>query len=152
MGNPEVVIAATTETGFRRALELFDDRHVVVRFPVDLGGAVRRFLDAVRPDLAVMVELELWPNFVEEAARRDVPVAVVNGRLSARSFGRYHRVRALVPQVDRATLAIFDGLPRDVHCLVIAFPDEARKLPRPGDIGPFAHHEKVGVRAHRQRQ
>ncbi len=92
----EVVIAATTNTGFARATALYAPRHRVVRYPLDFTGAVRRFLDAVRPDLAALVELEVWPTFIEECGRRDIPVAVVNGRLSPRSFKNYMRFRPLV--------------------------------------------------------
>ncbi|HBS29684.1 MAG TPA: 3-deoxy-D-manno-octulosonic acid transferase, partial [Phycisphaerales bacterium] len=67
-----------------------------VRFPLDASWSVRRFLDAVRPDGVALVELELWPNFVRACGARGIPVAVVNGRLSARSFRRYHAGRAFV--------------------------------------------------------
>jgi 3-deoxy-D-manno-octulosonic-acid transferase len=50
---------------------------------------VRRFLDTVRPDLVALVELEVWPNFVSDATRRGIPVCVVNGRLTERSFRGY---------------------------------------------------------------
>jgi 3-deoxy-D-manno-octulosonic-acid transferase len=68
----------------------------VVRTPFDFGFAVRRWVDRTRPDLLVLVELELWPNMTRIARQRGVPVVVVNGRLSERSIGRYRRVRALV--------------------------------------------------------
>ena len=92
----EVVIASTTETGFARASALYGGRCSVVRYPIDLSVCVRRFLNAIRPDVAVMVELELWPNFTSECRRRGIPIAVVNGRLSERSFRRYSRVICLV--------------------------------------------------------
>src|SRR5262245_54621567 len=57
-----VMISATTDTGVARARALFEPRHAVLRFPFDLTTAVRRFLDAVRPDVVVLVELEVWPN------------------------------------------------------------------------------------------
>ncbi|MCW5775861.1 MAG: hypothetical protein KIS87_05380, partial [Phycisphaeraceae bacterium] len=92
----EVVVAASTDTGIARARELFADRHLVVRYPLDASGAVRRFLDAVRPDAVALVELELWPNFVRECVRRAIPVGVVNGRLSDRSFRGYRRIRPFI--------------------------------------------------------
>ncbi len=91
-----VVIAAMTDTGFARATTLYADDHAVVRFPYDLGPAVRRFLDAVKPDAVALVELELWPNFLEACQTRDIPVAVINGRLSERSFKRYQQIRGLL--------------------------------------------------------
>ncbi len=95
-----LVIASATNTGHARACELFADRlpHPlpVVRYPLDFSWVVRRFLDNVRPDAVGLVELEAWPNFVDTCARRSIPVAVVNGRISAHSFPRYRRVRPLV--------------------------------------------------------
>ena len=94
--NPEVIVATTTDTGFARASSLFGGKHRVVRYPFDASFAVRRFLDSIRPDLVALVELEVWPNFMRACERRGIPVVVVNGRLSARSFGRYRLVRSLL--------------------------------------------------------
>lgn len=71
----------------------------VFYFPFDLGFVVRRTLDLVRPRLFVMMETELWPNLLRECRRRGVKTAVVNGRLSARSFPRYRRVRGFFKHV-----------------------------------------------------
>jgi len=92
----EVIVSTTTDTGFDRARALYADSTRVVRYPVDFTRCVRRFLDAVRPDAVALVELELWPNFAAECVDRGVPLAVVNGRLSARSFRGYRRVRPLL--------------------------------------------------------
>lgn len=99
----EVVVSVGTDTGIARARELFDgdgtaaaSRATVVRYPLDFSRSVRRFLDAVRPHAVGLVELELWPNFIRECERRSIPVAVINGRLSARSFRGYRRFRAFL--------------------------------------------------------
>jgi 3-deoxy-D-manno-octulosonic-acid transferase len=63
--------------------------------PADLRRWVRRFLDHWRPDMALFVESELWPNLVLETAARNCPLILVNGRLSARSFDRWHGVPGL---------------------------------------------------------
>ena len=91
-----IVISTTTDTGTARAKELFTPRHIVVRYPLDFTASVRRFLDAVKPDAVALVELEVWPTFVAECVKRSIPVAVINGRLSARSFGRYKLIRPLL--------------------------------------------------------
>lgn len=96
-----IVISATTDSGFARARSLYGDRHPVVRFPLDVTPAVRRFLDAVAPDAVALMELELWPTFTLECRRRGIPVAVVNGRLSAGSFRGYRRIRPLVQRMFR---------------------------------------------------
>jgi 3-deoxy-D-manno-octulosonic-acid transferase len=98
---PEVVVCATTDTGFARAREVFAPRHHVVRYPFDASWMVRAFLDRVRPDLVALCELEVWPNFVDECRARGIPVVVVNGRLSARSFRRYALARAIVAPTFR---------------------------------------------------
>jgi 3-deoxy-D-manno-octulosonic-acid transferase len=103
---PEVVVAATTDTGFARARELFAARHAVVRYPFDASWMVRRFLDRVRPDAVALCELEVWPNFVDACAARGIPVTVVNGRLSARSYGRYRLAHAVVAPTFRTLHAV----------------------------------------------
>jgi 3-deoxy-D-manno-octulosonic-acid transferase len=75
-------------------------RHQFV--PVDLPRAVDRFLDHWRPDLALWVESELWPNLVLGTRRRLVPMLLLNGRLSARSFRRWHRMPGLIRPVLQA--------------------------------------------------
>jgi 3-deoxy-D-manno-octulosonic-acid transferase len=93
---PDIVVAVTTDTGIARARALFGREHMVVRMPFDLSFAVRRFLDAVRPDVVALVELEVWPNTTSLCEARGIPVVVVNGRLSDRSYPRYRRIRFVV--------------------------------------------------------
>lgn len=125
----EVVVSVTTDTGLARARELFAASAKVVRYPLDFSRCVRRFLDATRPDAAALVELELWPNFIAECGRRGLPVAVVNGRLSERSFKGYRKIRrfmrrsfaalrfAAVQDADYAARFEFMGVPAE-RCLV----------------------------------
>ncbi len=92
-GRVRVVVSTTTDTGFKRAREVFEPRFTVVRYPFDMTFAVRRFLEAVKPRVVALGELEVWPNFVAHCEKRGVPVCVVNGRLSARSFKKYMWIR-----------------------------------------------------------
>ena len=104
---PDVVVSASTSTGFERARQLHRGSREVVRFPLDLTWMVNRFLDAVRPDAVVLAELELWPTFMAACARRGIPVSVVNGRLSARSFRGYRAWRPFVrPMFSRLALVV----------------------------------------------
>ena len=91
-----VVVSATTNTGYDRAVGLYGDRYPVVRFPFDFTGAVGRFLDRVQPRVVALVELEAWPNLIDACDARGIPVCVVNGRLSEGSFRRYRRFRPLI--------------------------------------------------------
>ena len=72
--------------------------------PVDLIGSVTRFLDHWQPDLALFVESELWPNLLLETKRRNIPLALVNARLSARSFAGWQRL----PGFARRIFSVFD--------------------------------------------
>jgi len=91
-----VIVTATTDTGLSRARELYGQSCDVRRYPLDATFAVRRFLEAVRPDAVGLAELELWPNFVAACRRRGVPVAVINGRISERSFEGYKKLRPVL--------------------------------------------------------
>ena len=102
----EVIVSATTDTGFARAVQVFEPDVRVVRYPFDMSSAVRSFLDAVRPDAALLCELEVWPNFSEACVERGIPLAVVNGRLSARSFRGYYRGRAVLSPMFRRLAAV----------------------------------------------
>jgi 3-deoxy-D-manno-octulosonic-acid transferase len=87
------VVSSTTETGFKQGLSLYRNmpRVKVVRYPLDFSTAVRRLLDRVRPSLAVLMELEVWPNFIAQCEQRDIPVVLVNGRLTEGSYRNYLR-------------------------------------------------------------
>lgn len=102
----EVVVSTSTNTGFARARELFAPAHHVLRYPFDFHFAVRRFLDAVSPDVVVLVELEIWPAMARQCSKRGIPVVVVNGRISARSFRRYRHIRWAVKSMFGAVSAV----------------------------------------------
>ena len=82
-------LSVTTSAGAEMARRALPAGVAAFAFPLDLAGPVERALDAVRPGLILLTETEIWPLFLERAARRNVPVALVNGRLSERSFSRY---------------------------------------------------------------
>ncbi len=99
----DVVISTTTYTGIDVARDLFEDR-TVVRFPIDPSFFVRRFLTRLAPVCVVLVELEIWPNFLRVANELGIPVAVVNGRITEESFSSYRHFRNLLPQFNRISL------------------------------------------------
>lgn len=87
-----VMISTTTRTGQRLARERFGaDR--VFYFPLDFAFAVRAYLRALRPRIVVLLETEFWPRMLHECRRAAIPVAVVNARISDRSWPRYLRLR-----------------------------------------------------------
>ena len=71
----------------------------VFYFPFDWRFAVSRALDRIQPRAVILMETEIWPNFLDECRRRGIPTIIANGRLSARSFSRYRLVRGFMKQV-----------------------------------------------------
>jgi 3-deoxy-D-manno-octulosonic-acid transferase len=90
-GKP-VFVSTTTLTGQRLARDLFGEGHAFF-MPLDFTFAIRSYLDALRPSLLVLAETEFWPNLLQLARKRGTAIAVVNGRISDRSFPRYRRFR-----------------------------------------------------------
>ena len=93
----QIVVSTTTDTGMARARELYGEQHRVFFFPWDFSLFVGRAFGRLRPDLCVLMEGDIWPNFMAIAQKRRVPVAVVNGRIGAgKGWPRYKRLRPLV--------------------------------------------------------
>lgn len=93
-----VFVSTTTATGQKLARERFGDDQVFF-MPLDFGLAVRAYLDLLRPSLLVLAETEFWPNLLHLARKRGSPIAIVNARVSDRSFPRYRRFRRLFARV-----------------------------------------------------
>src|SRR4029077_5841025 len=84
-----LIVSTTTITGQTLAAQRMSLPDAVIYFPLDWAFCVRRALQAVRPSVVVVLETEIWPNFLREADRRKIPVLFVSGRISDRSFARY---------------------------------------------------------------
>lgn len=86
-----IILTTTTKAGDEQARKLFDGQPntTVTRFPIDLSSAINPLLDALRPTLVILMELEVWPNFLKLCAARQIPVAIANGRITEPSFKRY---------------------------------------------------------------
>jgi 3-deoxy-D-manno-octulosonic-acid transferase len=98
----QLVISATTPNGHLVARQEYPDLPVVF-YPLDFADFPGRALDRLRPRCVLLMELEIWPNFLQAAAQRGVPVAVINGRISERTFKGYRLLRGLLPQLDLIT-------------------------------------------------
>lgn len=92
-------LSTTTMAGQQLARRSVPNVDAVFYFPFDLGVFVRRTLDLVRPKLFLMMETEIWPVLLRECRLRGIHTAVVNGRLSSRSFPRYRMVRPFMARV-----------------------------------------------------
>ena len=109
----QFAVSSTTSTAHALALEKEQDWWVPIYTPVDFPPFVRRALDTVRPRAIILTESEMWPNFIWSAARRGIPVALVNARVSPRSARRYRRFAPVLRSVTRHLAAV--GLQEKQH-------------------------------------
>ncbi len=84
-----LVISTTTEAGQILAKQRMGNNAQVIYFPFDLSSVVERFLTLINPSLIIIFETELWPNFISACWNKKIPVAILNARISPRSFKRY---------------------------------------------------------------
>ncbi len=122
------VLTVTTSTGHTVARRELGEGDVLLYFPVDFPWIVRRVVRLLHPAALILAEGELWPNLIRRLARHGIPVAVVNGRLSAASFRGYRRVRwffrdvanqvslfLVQSEIDRERLTALGTDPSRVH-------------------------------------
>ncbi|MCE9526379.1 MAG: 3-deoxy-D-manno-octulosonic acid transferase [Planctomycetales bacterium] len=94
----ECVISTTTLAGFALARRRYAPR-TVFYCPLDFTWSVRRAIRHIRPDLLVLAELELWPNFVSAAKQSGAKIAIINGRLGDKSLQGYQRIRFITDKI-----------------------------------------------------
>ncbi|MFO1002134.1 MAG: 3-deoxy-D-manno-octulosonic acid transferase [Planctomycetaceae bacterium] len=100
----QIVVSTSTDTGWELVQKRFADCQMTW-FPLDFSWAVRRAIRRIQPAQVILMELELWPNFLAECHRLDVPVSVINARMSERSYRGYQRIRSLLkPLFSRLAL------------------------------------------------
>ncbi|WP_020468193.1 3-deoxy-D-manno-octulosonic acid transferase [Zavarzinella formosa] len=92
--NWRIIVSSTTDTGLAEARKHFGEG-AVIPYPFDFSWAVDRTLKMIKPRFIALAESELWPNFLYVAKRHRVPVIVLNGRMSPRTFSRYAKVAGL---------------------------------------------------------
>jgi len=158
----EVVVSTTTLTGNRLAKRMLGQENRVVYFPLDFSWAVGRFLRRIVPQLVILIETELWPNFLQAAQNRNMPVVVVNGRISRKSFKNYFRFHKLFlffcqpiakwgmqSEVDHERIITL-GISREKAIITgsLKFDSALERLPRKGEIDKIKHD--WGWQEHRQ--
>ncbi len=99
-----IFVSTTTETGRRLARERLASADGIFYFPLDWIVPVRRALRTIRPALVIVMETEIWPNFLRESRRGGIPVVFANARISERSFARFEKWRFLVGEFFARTL------------------------------------------------
>ena len=95
----QFVVSVTTLTGYEVALKKLTDDDVLIFFPTEFKPVMNKVINLVNPKLAVIIETEIWPNFVYGLAERGIPLILANGRISEKSFSRYKRVKPFIKNV-----------------------------------------------------
>lgn len=98
---PETCIyLSTMTTAGQKIAEAIKDKNVMTGyFPIDSRSAIKRTFDAIKPRLLVIAETEIWPNLIEESHRRQIPIVLVNGRMSDKAFPKYKLMAKMLSQV-----------------------------------------------------
>ncbi len=157
-----LVLSTNTPTGHERARAQVPSGVRVVYLPIDRPGPVRRFVDRIRPRIALVLETELWPHLFAALAKRAVPIIIVNGRLSQRSLqaprlwrhaaswclARTHAILVRCEQ-DRRRFGELDAPPERVRVLgnlknaaPVGPPPEPIELGRPFVLAASTHHDE----------
>lgn len=92
--NHHILVTTSTPTGSATVNKSFGDRVLHCYLPIDLPGAVKRFLDDVRPEVCIIMETELWPNLVNQLHQRNIPTLLANARMSEKSATGYQKKAA----------------------------------------------------------
>jgi 3-deoxy-D-manno-octulosonic-acid transferase len=132
-----LIVSTTTLTGHALAKERMPFVDAVIYFPFDWAFCVRRVLDAVKPSLVIVLETEIWPNFLHESQKRNIPVIFVSGRISDRSFARYQKYLGLFGFYLRPFLA---SALRKAAAFLMQTPVDADRIRA---LGAPAEHVKV---------
>lgn len=110
LASHSIVVSTVTRTGYHVARESLGDSVTVIFFPLDFIFSVIRAIRMIRPVCVILVEGELWANFLDQLYRRKIPVALVNVRMSQRSFKRYAAMKFFVGRfIERLSLATCPG-------------------------------------------
>ena len=124
-----IVLSTGTETGQAMARRLIPQATAFMYFPLDLFPVVKKVIDRIDPDIVVLTETELWPNFLRHCMKRRIPAVMVNGRISPRSFRRYSRTSFFWKKVLASVLEIgvISAVDRD-RILAIGAPAASVKI------------------------
>jgi 3-deoxy-D-manno-octulosonic-acid transferase len=128
-----ILVSTTTETGQRLARERLQNADGIFYFPLDWVVPVRKALRAIRPALVIIMETEIWPNFLREAKRAGVQVVFANARISEKSFTRFKRWEFLVGP-------FFAQVMQDAVLFLSQTPEDSARLQQMG-----APHDRIEV-------
>lgn len=98
--DPFFALSTTTSTGHAIARKEIDPRDVLFYFPVDLPGVIKKVLRIIDPIRLILVEGEFWPNLIRMADKQGIPVSLINGRMSERSYKGYRKLKSLTAEAE----------------------------------------------------
>jgi 3-deoxy-D-manno-octulosonic-acid transferase len=128
-----IFVSTTTETGQRLARERLQSANAIFYFPLDWVVPVRKALRTIRPALVIVMETEIWPNFLREARRSGIPVIFANARISEKSVSRFERWRFLIGE-------FFERALQDPELFLAQSEEDAKRL-----ISMGAPEERVEI-------
>src|SRR5271163_4568197 len=128
-----IFVSTTTETGQRLARERLQTADGIFYFPLDWVVPVRRALRAIHPSLVIIMETEIWPNFLREAHRAGIPVVFANARISEKSFARFKQWEFLVGPFFQRTM-------QDAELFLAQSPEDSARLQAMG-----AEPERIAI-------
>ncbi|MFH1900724.1 MAG: glycosyltransferase N-terminal domain-containing protein [Candidatus Omnitrophota bacterium] len=99
MFNYSIVISTTTLTGYRLAKKRYSSKAEVIFFPFDLSLVLERAIKAIKPKIFIAVETEIWPNLYCRLKRKNIPIIIINGRISHKAFKRYRVIRPILRRI-----------------------------------------------------
>ena len=125
-----LVLSTGTETGQDMARGLIPEATAIIYYPIDIPHVIRKLIRLVRPDVFVLTETELWPNFLRACRNQKIRIVMVNGRLSGRSFRKYYLTRffwkeilkdidemGVISEIDAQRARAIGMVPERIHVL-----------------------------------
>lgn len=95
------VISNVTQTGHNIAVSIAKKEDIIIYFPLDLSFVVKRLVELINPSLFIVMETEIWPNLITELATKNIPIILMNGRISPRSFRNYRLIKPVIRNILR---------------------------------------------------
>lgn len=147
----KILLTTVTATGRQTATSLIKEADAVLFFPFDVGLIVRKVLRRIRPSLFLLMETEIWPNCIYYLHRMQVPIIVINGRISQGSYRGYLRVRFLMKRV-LGMITAFSMQTQEDADLIVALGAPRERVRNTGSIkfdcpvASLSEEEKAGMR------
>ncbi len=116
--NSVVVISVVTSSGYDMAKRIIPEADGVIFFPIDLPWLSSRVIKSINPRAFLLVETELWPNFLRAARHAHIPVMMVNGRISDKSVGRYRYMGSVLQDMLRTVIKFCMQSPLDAEYIM----------------------------------